>query len=71
MIQNKFKCRKCGKEKVISEFNRQEKNHLGHQVYCKECNRKLTLEWQEKFKREHGVAYFKFLELKKRAEKVA
>lgn len=39
-------CRKCNKEKDVSEFNIKSDNKDKLSSYCKKCNSKVSLDWQ-------------------------
>lgn len=56
MEQTKF-CKKCGKEKLISEFTKNKRMPDGIWCYCLECNRKMTKAYTEKNK-EYSHNYY-------------
>ena len=50
-------CKKCGKEKPVSEFTKNKRMPDGIWVYCLECNRKMAKAYTEKNK-EYSHNYY-------------
>jgi 5-methylcytosine-specific restriction endonuclease McrA len=40
------KCTKCGKPKLLSEFNKRKEINDGHSSWCKKCTRKKDQKWR-------------------------
>ena len=43
-------CHKCGKAKMLSEFDKKKKSKDGHSTMCKECRKAYQREWERKRK---------------------
>ena len=55
-------CHKCGKAKMLSEFDKRKKSKDGHSTMCKECRKAYQREWERKRKAAEEMERVKFPE---------
>jgi len=51
-------CSKCSELKPLSDFNKSKADRTGHQTVCRDCQRKINIEWKQKHrpkKTEHSA----------------
>ncbi len=68
----KFKCKKCGEEKILSEFYTNKRIKKGHENICKDCFRARVLQYNLKHREENAErtrVYNKLHPEKRKAEK--